>query len=98
MLKWSALLAFACLMLVTGAIALNAAAEKPEKEAKPATQAATQTAPNTTPVNKKCPISGDDIDPKGKTVTYKGKTIAFCCDDCIEKFNKNPEKYVANLK
>jgi YHS domain-containing protein len=94
MLKWSALLAVACVFLVTGAIALNAAAEKPPAE-KPATQPAT-TQP--APVNKLCPITREDVDPKGKTVTYKGKTIGFCCEECIEKFNKNPEKYMKNLK
>jgi YHS domain-containing protein len=96
MWKWSAL-AGACLFLITGVIAFTLAAEKPAAS-QPAGPATTQPAPNTTPVNKKCPISGDDVDPKGKTVTYKGKTVGFCCDDCIEKFNKDPEKYVNSLK
>jgi YHS domain-containing protein len=63
------------------------------------------TAPTTQPVapavtasNTKCPVSGDAVEPKGKTVAYQGKTIGFCCDDCIEPFNKNPEKYSKNLK
>jgi YHS domain-containing protein len=64
----------------------------------PATQATTKAASKPAIVNKKCPISGDDVDPKGKTVTYKGKTIGFCCDDCVEKFNKDPEKYMKDLK
>ena len=90
MKKWSALLAFACLFLITGIIAVSLAADE-----KPASQPAS-TQPS--PVNKKCPISGDAIDPKGKTVTYKGKVVGFCCDDCIEKFNKEPDKYVDSLK
>ena len=64
--------------------------------------AATATQPATTqpaaPVNKKCPVSGEDVNPKGKTVTYKGKVVGFCCDDCIEKFNKDPDKYADSLK
>ena len=64
--------------------------------------ATTTTQPATTqpaaPVNKKCPVSGEDVNPKGKTVTYKGKVVGFCCDDCIEKFNKEPDKYVDSLK
>ena len=57
-------------------------------------------APTTKPAasNTKCPVSGDAIDPKSKTVEYQGKTIAFCCDNCVEPFNKNPEKYAKNLK
>ena len=50
------------------------------------------------PVNKKCPISGDDVNPKGKTVQYKGKTVGFCCDDCVGLFNKNPDKYADKIK
>lgn len=65
----------------------------------PATQpAATQPVASAVPFNKFCPISGDKINPKGKTIVYKGKVIGFCCDDCIDLFNKNPEKYFAKLK
>jgi len=49
------------------------------------------------PVNTKCPVSGEDIDPS-MTIVYKGKTIAFCCADCEKKFNADPEKFVANMK
>ena len=48
-------------------------------------------------LNAKCPISDDDAD---KTITkdYKGRTIAFCCDGCVEDFDKDPKKYVAKLE
>ena len=49
-------------------------------------------------VNKKCPISGDDVDPKVKTANYKGKTVGFCCEECIDKFEKDPDKYGKELK
>lgn len=49
------------------------------------------------PVNTKCPILGEAIDPK-ITTTYQGKTIAFCCKDCIDDFKKDPEKYMKDLK
>ena len=48
------------------------------------------------PLNAKCPVQNDDIDAK-VTVTYKGQVIAFCCDDCKEKFQKDPAKYVAKV-
>ena len=77
------------------AVAVSAAGRAPQ--AVPATAPASQ--PAATPVNKFCPIEPDnEIDPKGKTVTYKGQVIGFCCDSCIETFNKNPEKYAAKLK
>jgi YHS domain-containing protein len=47
-------------------------------------------------LNAKCPVSGDDAD-KTVTKTYKGRTIAFCCNDCIKDFDKDPEKYVKKL-
>ena len=80
-------------VLMAGSVALIAgAADKPAD--KPTTVASTQPAP----VNKKCPVSGEDVNPKGKTVQYKGKTVGFCCDDCIEMFNKNPDKYADKIK
>ena len=88
------LIAFLTLCLLTLALAaprLRAADPKSAEKA-PTSQ------PAAVPINKKCPISGDDVDPKGKTVTYKGKVIGFCCDDCIEKFQKDPEKYMKDLK
>ena len=82
-------------VLMAGSVALIAgAADKPAAADKPTTTAATQPAP----VNKKCPVSGEDVNPKGKTVQYKGKTVGFCCDDCIEMFNKNPDKYADKIK
>lgn len=38
-------------------------------------------------INTKCPISGEDLDGKGPTVDYHGKTIGFCCNNCVKKFN-----------
>jgi YHS domain-containing protein len=66
-----------------------------------ATAPATPAAPTTKPAavaNTKCPVSGDAVDAKAKTAAYQGKTIGFCCDDCVEPFNKNPEKYAKNIK
>jgi YHS domain-containing protein len=57
----------------------------------------TQESTEKTPVNKKCPLTQEDVDKK-VTVDYKGKTIGFCCEDCIAKFNKDPEKYMKDLK
>ena len=48
------------------------------------------------PINAKCPVQGEDIDPD-VTTTYKGKTVAFCCKDCIKDFNKDPEKYMKQI-
>lgn len=47
-------------------------------------------------VQKKCPVMGGDIDKKVFT-DYKGRRIYFCCGGCIEKFKKNPEKYLRKI-
>ena len=79
------------LMLGVDGVRVTAAEKAAEKPAdKPA---ATQPAP----VNKKCPVSGEDVDAKGKTVQYKGKTVGFCCDKCLAKFAREPQKYAAKV-
>ena len=49
------------------------------------------------PINAKCPLMDEDIDPKVTTV-YKGKTVAFCCESCIDDFKKDPEKYMKKIE
>jgi YHS domain-containing protein len=47
-----------------------------------------------------CPVSGayiPDVSKAPKSV-YKGKTYYFCCDSCKSTFDKNPEKYIKNIK
>ena len=48
-------------------------------------------------LNAKCPVTDDDAD---KTITkeYKGRKIAFCCEDCVKDFEKDPKKYIAKLE
>ena len=49
--------------------------------------------------NQYCAIEKENkVDPKTKTYVYNGKTIGFCCDDCIDEFKKNPEKFMATIK
>ena len=81
--------------VIVGSATLLVAADKPK--AGPTTKpAATQ--PAAKPVNKMCLVEDEhEIDPK-VTVNYKGKTIGFCCKDCVEEFEKDPEKYVKRLK
>jgi YHS domain-containing protein len=74
------------------------AASQPSSEPSSAPATAPSAAANGA-VNQFCAIEKDNkIDPKGKTYVYNGKTIGFCCADCIDEFKKNPEKYMASLK
>jgi len=58
---------------------------------------ATETLADTDELNKMCPVMTDEeIDPE-MTIVYEGKTVAFCCCKCIERFQANPEKYLSRL-
>ena len=58
--------------------------EEPKKEKK---AAAKQVA-----FNKKCPVSGKDVDPA------KLFAINFCCGNCLADFTKDPAKHIAKVK
>ena len=49
------------------------------------------------PINKKCPLTGKDVNPT-KTVEYEKQLIGFCCDDCKGKFESDPKKYIGKVK
>jgi|KBSSwiStaDraftv2_1062776.scaffolds.fasta_scaffold553990_2 hypothetical protein len=64
----------------------------------PTSAPATQASASLTIANKYCAVQSDhEIDPK-VTVASNGKTIGFCCKDCIPTFEKEPAKYLATLK
>ena len=46
-----------------------------------------------------CVVSGQKLGAMGDPVKYdyKGREVRFCCQDCIAKFNKAPDKYLAKL-
>ncbi len=49
--------------------------------------------------NTICPVSGEKIDETTKlTYEYKGKVYAFCCQDCLDEFKKDPEKYIERME
>jgi len=43
-----------------------------------------------------CPVMAGAIN-KDIFTEYKGKKVYFCCAGCKEKFEKEPEKYLAKL-
>jgi|GEM_PF-2177717 len=44
-----------------------------------------------TTINTICPIGGHKLDGDAVKMTYKTKTIGFCCPDCIDEMNKMSE-------
>lgn len=47
--------------------------------------------PTAEPVNTICPIGGHEVPDFTRTVSYKGHTIAFCCDGCVEAWGDEDE-------
>jgi YHS domain-containing protein len=45
----------------------------------------------------KCVVSGDDLGDKPYTFTHNGQQVKLCCKDCLAKFDKDPEKYMAKI-
>jgi len=61
------------------------------------TAACAQDAASQPIINRYCPVLTDEkVDP-AFTLSYRGRTIGFCCDRCQAKFKANPERYAANL-
>ncbi len=48
------------------------------------------------PINTKCPVTGKPVDAK-VTLKHGCCTIAFCCPDCLAKFQAEPAKYMKAL-
>ena len=46
-----------------------------------------------------CIVTDNDLDSMGdkQSFVHKGKKIQVCCEPCIGKFKKNPEKYLKKI-
>ncbi|KAA0216091.1 MAG: YHS domain-containing protein [Leptolyngbya sp. PLA3] len=46
-----------------------------------------------------CPVAGHEIDHEGEPVVYvhEGREVKFCCEDCLEKFQADPDQYLAKI-
>jgi len=64
-----------------------------EEAGKPAAQAADDYPLGT------CVVSGDKLGAEGPPIVYEheGRTIKFCCKDCIKDFKADPAKYLKKL-
>ena len=76
-------------VLLVGLAALNGCKKKSEP-------AATKGTTSIVTEQTVCPVMGGAIN-KNMFTEYKGKKVYFCCAGCKEKFEKEPEKYLAKL-
>jgi len=62
----------------------------------PSPTASASAAPSDVAVNTVCPVSGDRIVGfigKPLYAQYQSKMVVVCCNECLTKFQKNPDKY-----
>lgn len=45
-------------------------------------------------LQRKCPVSGEDISPASFETLKDGHKVYFCCDKCKGKFNADPAKFL----
>lgn len=50
------------------------------------TSHSTTTTTGATAVNTTCPVSGEAIQADNPTMSFDGKTVGFCCNKCMTKF------------
>ena len=90
-MKFLALLLLSVTMVSAPILQVNAAAEPITKEtAKP------ELKPYTLDT---CIVSGEKLGEMGdeQHLVYQEQELKFCCAPCIEKFQKNPAKYLAKI-
>ena len=49
---------------------------------------------------KVCIVSGEELGGMGEPYVHdhNGTTVKFCCEPCLDKFNEDPDKYLAKLR
>lgn len=47
-----------------------------------------------------CVVSGKELGSMGEphVIMHEGTEVRFCCDQCVPKFEENPEKYLAMIE
>jgi YHS domain-containing protein len=78
-------------LLIVGLIAINGCKKsEPAPPAEPEGRVAAKIEQTT------CPVMAGPVN-KALFTEYKGKKVYFCCPGCKEKFDAEPEKYIAKL-
>lgn len=67
-----------------------------KKKSEPAAPKVPEKAVSATIQQTICPVMGGAIN-KNVFTEYKGKKVYFCCPPCKDKFEAEPEKYIAKL-
>lgn len=47
--------------------------------------------------NVMCPVMPEELAEDSWTTVYRGRVIRFCCNNCVDTFRRNPEKFLSAL-
>ena len=84
------------ILLLAGSLLVGLFALQGCKKSEPTEPAEPEGAVSATILQKTCPVMGSPIN-KDIFTEYKGKKVYFCMPACKEKFEANPEEYIAKL-
>lgn len=78
---------------------IHAASAKVSDTSKTAKSDSSKAAPTKLAKLDWCIVTGETLGEMGKIIpyTYKGRSLEFCCKNCIKKFEKRPDYYMARL-
>ncbi len=48
-------------------------------------------------IQEVCPVSGEKLEEKSVFADFEGRRVYFCCEDCADMFEKDPQKYLTLL-
>jgi YHS domain-containing protein len=87
-------------LTIACALTISAAAHDKKHETKQAKQTASKAKAEKVEFKGKgdgvetCPVSGDPITSKDVKGEFFGRTVYFCCPDCLEEAKKTPAAYI----
>lgn len=87
-------------VLTVVCVALSLAAAACTAEKKEGSGVLTKSTPTADYPLKTCVVTGEELGAMGDRVayTYQGTEVQFCCQDCVKDFEKDPAKYIAEIK
>lgn len=87
---------FAGIILASVALAMNACSSNsaPGSSLPNSSAGGTKSYPLST-----CIVTDNDLGSMGdeQRIVYQGQEVKFCCKPCVQKFLKNPEKYLPKI-
>ena len=98
--RWNTPVALAVGAIIAAGCIGNTASNAYAAEAAPntAVQEDARQKRTTGPANTTCPITGRKVNNDSPTVEVRDYTVAFCCNNCVAKFNDNPREYLTSMR